>query len=168
MLCSNYLLGYLHVLDKIKDTGRVPGLVIVPRHKLDKVVGKSDTSLLVKDGSVGIRDKVGRDNVLVLVSEDALHLAFRRLLDGGADGLVRGTVLETARQVNDRHVDDRDTERHTSELSVEFGDDLSDSLGGTGARRDDVVACRASSTPVLLGGTIDSLLGGSDSCREKK
>ena len=50
---------------------------------------------------------------------------------------------------------------HIRELSVERGDDLSDGLGGTGGGRDDVVVDGTSATPVLVGRTIDGLLGGS-------
>ena len=150
------------MLDEVKDTGGVASLVVVPRNKLNEVIGQSNTGLLVKDRRVGVRDEVRRDDVLVLVSKDALHLALRGLLDGGADGLVRGTLVQTAREVNDGHVGGGDTERHTGELAVQLGDDLADGLGGTGRRGDDVVASGTATTPVLLGGTVDGLLSGSD------
>ena len=52
-------------------------------------------------------------------------------------------------------------ERDVRELAVERGDDLADSLGSTSGRGDDVVGDRTTTTPVLGGGTIDGLLGGS-------
>lgn len=51
----------------------------------------------------------------------------------------------------------------TSELAVKAGDDLADGLGGTSAGGDDVSAGRATTTPVLGGGAVDGLLGGSGS-----
>lgn len=45
------------------------------------------------------------------------------------------------------------------ELAVERGDDLADGLGGTGGRGDDVVADGTATTPVLLRGTVNGLLG---------
>lgn len=56
-----------------------------------------------------------------------------------------------------------DTESHTGELAVEFRDDLSDGLGGTSRRGDDVGGSATSSTPVLGRGTVNSLLGSSGS-----
>lgn len=44
------------------------------------------------------------------------------------------------------------------ELAVEAGDDLADSLRGTGGGGDDVVANRTSSAPVLVRWTVDGLL----------
>ena len=47
-------------------------------------------------------------------------------------------------------------------LPVELFDNLTDSLGSSGAGRDDVVHTRATCTPVLARGTIYSLLCSSD------
>ena len=156
------LLGHRHVLDEVEDTGGVSSLVVVPRNKLDEVIGQSNTGLLIKDRGVRIGNEITAHNVIVVVSEDALHLALGGLLDGGADGLVRGTLVQTAGKVNDGNVGGGDTERHTGKLAVQLGDDLADGLGGTGRRGDDVVASGTATTPVLLGGTVDSLLGGGD------
>ena len=161
MLCYN-LLGNGHVLDEVKDAGGVSSLIVVPRNKLDEVIRQRNAGLLVKDRGVSVRDEVRRNDVLVLVSEDALHLALRGLLDGGADGLVRRALVQTAREVDDRHVGRGDTERHTGQLAVQLRDDLADGLGGAGRRGDDVVAGGTATAPVLLGGTVDGLLGGGD------
>jgi len=47
------------------------------------------------------------------------------------------------------------------ELSVEGGDDLSDCLSSTGRGGNDVVVDTTSSSPVLVRGSVYSLLGGS-------
>ena len=150
------------MLDEVKDAGGVSSLVVVPRNKLDEVIGQSNTGLLVKDRGVRIGNEITAHNVIVVVSEDALHLALGGLLDGGADGLVRGTLVQTAGKVNDGNVGGGDTERHAGKLAVQLRDDLADGLGGTGRRGDDVVASGTATTPVLLGGTVDGLLGGGD------
>ena len=46
------------------------------------------------------------------------------------------------------------------ELAVKTGDDLADGLGSTGRGRNDVPIDGASTTPILVGGTVDSLLRG--------
>lgn len=46
-------------------------------------------------------------------------------------------------------------------LAVEGRNDLSDGLGGTGGRRDNVVANGTTTAPVFHGRTVDGLLGGS-------
>mmetsp|Transcript_17755 Transcript_17755/g.36891 ORF Transcript_17755/g.36891 Transcript_17755/m.36891 type:complete len:590 (+) Transcript_17755:215-1984(+) len=150
------------MLDEVEATLRVSGLVIVPTNKLDEVIGEGDSGLLVKDGRVRAGDKVGGDDSLVGVSEDALHGALGSLLERGADGLVGSSLLEAASKVNNRHIGGWHTEGHSSELSVEGRDDLSDGLGGSSGGRDDVVASGTSTPPVLLGRSIDSLLGSSD------
>jgi hypothetical protein len=53
-----------------------------------------------------------------------------------------------------------DSEGHTGELAVELRNDLTDSLGGTGGRWDDVGGGRSASSPVLVRRSIDGLLGG--------
>ena len=84
-------------------------------------------------------------------------------------------LLQRARQVNDRHVSGRHTERHAGELAVQVRDHLrasteqlsfrqisesgfaygkvcthlSDRLGSAGGRRDDVEARATATTPVL-------------------
>jgi hypothetical protein len=150
------------VLDEVEDAGGVSSLVVVPRNKLDEVVGQSNAGLLVKDRRVGVGNEIAAHNVVVVVSEDALHLALRCLLDGGADGLVRRALVQAARQVDDGHVGGGDAERHAGELAVELGDDLAHGLGGAGGRGDDVVASGTAPAPVLLGGTVDGLLSGGD------
>lgn len=58
---------------------------------------------------------------------------------------------------------------HIRELAVERGDNLADGLGSTSGRGDDVVANGTATTPVLVRGTIDGLLGsgrGVDGCHQ--
>lgn len=88
-----------------------------------------------------------------------LELAVGGVLDGLLDLVVRGTLLDTAGEVNDGDVRGRHTHGHTGELAVEGGDDLADGLGGAGGGGNDVLGCSTATTPVLGGGSIDNLLG---------
>ena len=47
------------------------------------------------------------------------------LLDGGADLVVGGVLLEPDGQIDDGHVGGGDTESHAGELAVELRNDLS-------------------------------------------
>lgn len=89
-----------------------------------------------------------------------LHLAFGSSLEGGLDLIVAGALLNAAGQVNNGDVAGRHTHGHASELSIEIGDDLADSLSGTGGGGDDVLGRSTAATPVLGRRTIDGLLSG--------
>mmetsp|Transcript_86431 Transcript_86431/g.129610 ORF Transcript_86431/g.129610 Transcript_86431/m.129610 type:complete len:345 (+) Transcript_86431:45-1079(+) len=158
-----HLFGLFHVLDEVKDTVGVSGLVVIPRNKFDEVVSKGNSGLLVEDRRVRVRDEVGGNNIFIGVSKNSSHRTLGGGLDGGADGLVRGTLLQSASQVNNGNVDGRDTEGHSGELSIQFRNDLSDGLGGSGGRRNDIVASGTSSAPVLLRRSVNGLLRGGDS-----
>lgn len=157
---SGILLG--DVADEVKDTARVSPLVVVPRDELDKVVVQGDTSLSIENGGVVVSVQVGRDNLILSVAENALELSLRGSLDGSLDFLVGGWLLQADGQVDNGDVLGWDTESHTGELAVELWDNLSDSLSGTGGGWDDVGGSGTSSSPVLVGWTVDGLLGGSE------
>jgi len=90
-----------------------------------------------------------------------LELAIGSLLDGSLDLVVGGTLLEADSQVHNRDVGGGHTHGHAGELAVKVGDDLADSLGGTSAAGNDVLSSTTTTAPVLGGGAIDGLLGGS-------
>lgn len=100
---------------------------------------------------------------MVSVSHDSLVCTLRGLLDDGLDLVVGSWLLQSTRKVDNRDIGSWHSECHTGELSVERWDDLSDSLGCSGGRWDDVVSGSSSSSPVLGGWTIDRLLSGSGS-----
>jgi hypothetical protein len=89
----------------------------------------------------------------------ALKRTISSLLDGSLDGIVRSSLLNAASQVNNGDVGGWHTHGHSGELSIEGGDDFSDSLGSTGARWDNVLSSGTSSTPILGRWAINSLLG---------
>ena len=64
-----------HVFDKVHHAVAVAPLVVVPRHKLHKVIREGDTRLGIEDRRARVADKVGRYDVFVGVAEDALQRA---------------------------------------------------------------------------------------------
>lgn len=138
----------------------VTPLVVVPGDQLDEVGVQGDTGLGIEDGGVVVTVQVSGDDVVLGVAEDTLELVLGGLLDDGLDLLVGGGLLNAAGQVNDGDVGSRDTHGHAGQLAVQGGDDLADSLGGTGGGGDDVLGRSTATTPVLGGGTVDGLLGG--------
>lgn len=150
-----------NVGQEVEDTAGVTPLVVVPRDQLDEVVVEGDTGLGIEDGGVGVAVKIGGDDVVLSVGQDTLEVTLRGLLDDSLDLVVRSTLLEADSQIDNGNVGGRDTHGHASELAVELRDDLADSLGGTSAGGDNVLGSATATSPVLGGGTIDGLLGGS-------
>ena len=148
--------------DEVNDLVGIAPFIVVPGADLDKLVGQGDAGLGVENRGTGIGIEVGGNDRLIGVAEDALQLALGSLLHGVADFLIGGGLGEVAGQVNDRNIGRRDAQRHAGQLAVEFGDDLADSLGGAGGRRDDVVSRRTAAAPILGGDAVNRLLGGGD------
>ena len=121
-----------------------------PRDKLDEVVVERDTGLGVEDRGLGGSDEIGRDDLVLGVAEDTLELlGLGSLLDDGLDLVVGSTLLDSDSQVDNGDIGGGNSESHTGEFTVELGDDLSDGLGGTGGRGDDVGGSASTSSPVL-------------------
>jgi hypothetical protein len=160
--CLSGDLGIDHgdVLHEVDNTARVTVFVVVPGDKLDEVGVQHDTGISVEDGRTEVTLEVTGDKGLIRVSEESLHVTLTASLDDGADLFVGGGLLELAGQVNNGHINGRDTECHTGDLSNKGRNDLGDSLGGTSRGRNDVARGSTSSTPVLTGRRVDDSLGG--------
>lgn len=148
--------------DQVNNTAGVAPLVVVPGDQLDEVGVQSNTGLGIEDGGASVTVEVSGDNLVLGVAEDTLELA---RLGGGLDGLldllVADGLLNAAGQVNNGDVGGGYTHSHAGKLAVEGRNDLADSLGGTSAAGDDVLGSRTATSPILRGGTVDGLLGGS-------
>ena len=103
--------------------------------------------------------EVGRDDSFVGVTEDALEFAFGSLLHCFADSFVSSRLFEFGGEVNEGNVRGRNAEGHTGELAVEHRENLADSLCSTRGGRDDVFEDATATAPVLLGRTVNGLLG---------
>jgi hypothetical protein len=98
-------------------------------------------------------------------AQRTLQRTLGSILDGLLDLVVASRLLEHAGQVDNGDVGGRDTHGHASELAVQAGDDLANSLRSTGAGRNDVLRSCTTTAPILAGGAVDSLLGSSfESC----
>ena len=147
-----------HERDQIDDTLGVSPLVIVPRHEFDKVVIEGDTSLGIKDGRVWVTNKVGGHDLILGITENALHGSLGCSLDGSLDLSIGSGLLETDDEIDDGDVVGGDTECHSGKLAVQARNDLSDGLGGSSGAGDNVGGSTTSTTPILGGGTIHGFL----------
>ena len=84
-------------------------------------------------------------------------------LHGGADFLVAGFLVQLNGQIDHRYVGSRNAECHTREFLVQLGDNNTDSLGSTSRGRDDVLEDATAAAPILVGRTVNGLLGGGGS-----
>ena len=149
-----------HIVGKIDKSVGVSPLVIVPGDDLDELWRELDTSLSIEDRGEWAGDEILGDNILIGETENALQGSLRSFLHLFADLLVGGTVLKSAGEINNGNVSGWDSESHTSELSIELWDDLSDGLGGTGGGWDNVGTGGSTSSPVFssLGWSINGEL----------
>mmetsp|Transcript_1324 Transcript_1324/g.2637 ORF Transcript_1324/g.2637 Transcript_1324/m.2637 type:complete len:394 (-) Transcript_1324:109-1290(-) len=148
------------MLHEVDNTAGVSPLVIVPGNKLHESGVEHDSGTGIENGRTGIRLKIGGNKGLVAVSKNSLHLSLGFGLDDGADLLVGGLLSKTASQINDRHINGRNTEGHSGKLSLEFRDNLGHGLGGSGGGGNDVSRGGTSSAPVFAGGRVNDGLGG--------
>ncbi|KAH3676692.1 hypothetical protein OGATHE_001181 [Ogataea polymorpha] len=151
-----------NVLKQVNNSGRVAVLIVIPGNELDEGWGQQDTGLGVEDRGSGVGHEVGRNDCLVGVSKDSSQWALSSLLHGGANVLVGGWLLEVDGQVNNRNIGGWDSHGHTSELTGQCRKDLSDSLGSTSRGWDDVTGSGSTTSPVLVGWTVNSLLSSGD------
>jgi len=147
------------VRQKVQNTAGVTPLVVVPGHKLNKVVVESDTSLAIDDGRVRVSIQVTGDEIVLGVCENALEFAFRSILQGLLDLIVSSRLLENAGKIDDGDVRGRNTHGHAGKLSIERWNNLADSLGCTSAAGNDVLGSSSATSPVLGRWAIDRLLG---------
>lgn len=159
-LCLDLGIDHGDVLHQVNNTGRVTVLVVVPSDELDESGVEHDTGLGIKDGRADVTLKVSGHKWFIRVSEEGLHVTLSTRLDVGANFLVSGLLGETSSQVNNGNINGGNTESHTGEFSLKFGDNLGDGLGGTSGGRNDIARGGTSSTPVLTRGRVDNSLGG--------
>ena len=127
--------------------------------------------------SRNLEHRTARYNGILSVAQNALHFGLGGVLDGFLDLVHRGTLSQTACQIDNRNIWSWDTESHTGEFAIqirnnlkkigilaaiifEFKSYLSDGFGGASRSRDDVLTSTTAISPCLGGGTVDSLLSG--------
>ena len=84
-------------------------------------------------------DKVLRHNGVVGVSKNTHQVSgLRCLLEGGEQFFLGASLLKLNGKFDHGDIGGWDTNGHTGEDTVQFGDDLADGLGGTGGGGDEV------------------------------
>lgn len=143
---------------KIEELVGVTPFVIVPRDDLVEVIGQTDTSLVIENGGSGVMHEVLRNNFFFSVTQDTLEFTLGGFLHGITDVSIRGTLFKSDGKINNGDVDGGDSEGHTGEFTLQFGEDETNSLSSTSGRRNNVGGGSSTSSPVLttLGGTIDN------------
>ena len=146
-----------------KNLVAVTPLVVVPGANLYEGLVQLDTGLLIEDGSTGIVAEVGGNHSLVGVTQNTLKLTLGSGLHSGADFLVGSLLGQFASEVHEGNVGGGNTQGHAGELTVQFGENLTHGLGGAGGGRNDVLQDTAATAPILLGRTVNGLLGSGSS-----
>lgn len=113
------LSGILRVLfssehEEVAHTAGVTPLVVVPGNQLDEFVIQLNTGGGIEDGGSSVADKVGGDNSLVGVLDDALERTIGGLLDGVFDLFVGCALVEADDEVNDGDIEGGNTEREAT------------------------------------------------------
>ena len=109
----------------------------------------------IEDRRVAVAGKVGRNDLIFGVRDDAFKRAVCGFFHRFADVFVRfvfvfaGSLFKLTGKIDDRYVGRRDAHRNTGEFAVERGDNFSDRFCSTRRRRDDIVVYGASASPVL-------------------
>lgn len=140
----------LHELDQVDDSARITELIVVPRDQFHEVVVQRYASFCVEDAGVIVADEIGRDNVVLSVSQDTFQRTVSGLLHFGFDSVVGSGLGESNRQVDHGHVVYRYTEGHASKFSVEGGNNLANCLGGSSCSGNNILCRTTAITPQLL------------------
>ena len=111
-LLTGILLG--SVDQEVADTPRVTPLVIVPGDQLDEVLVQLDAGSGIEDGGSRVADKIGGDDSLVGVFENALVLGLGSSLNDSLNLLVGGVLLEADDEIDDGDVDCGNAEGKTA------------------------------------------------------
>ena len=148
------------LLEQVDATVGIAPFVVVPGDEFEELVVELDARTGVKDAGAGVVDEVAGNDLVLGVAEDALEVGLAGLLHGGADLLVAGGLGSLNGEVDDGNGRGRHAEGHSGELALHLGADKGNGLRGSGGGGDDVDRCGAAALPVLLGRTVDGLLGG--------
>jgi len=138
-----------HKLDQLNAAGTIAIFVVVPGNKLDEIVRKSDASLRWRNGDHP-KSRSRQHHPLCSLHRMPFNSPSEAFLIAALDLIIRGGL----------DIGSRDTEGHSSELAIQLGDDLADSLGSTCGRGNDIGTCTTSTSPVLVQRTVDGLLSG--------
>lgn len=116
------------VVDEVDDTVGVTVFVVIPTDELDKVRVESDAGSGVEDGRVSGGGEIGGDDLIFGVVQNSGKLSFGGGLDNLLDLVQWGWLLSADGQVDNGDIWGWNTEGHTGEFSVKFGDNLKEKI----------------------------------------
>jgi len=151
------------VLDEHEDFVGIAPFVVIPRNDFDERVRQRNACAFVENRRAGIAEEVGRNNCVFGVAENAFEFAFGGFFHCRADFVVFRRFREIDREVNDGNVERRNAHGHTSEFSVEFGENFADRFRRACGRRNDVARSSTSTAPVFFRRTVNRFL-----CRRRR
>ena len=138
-----------NIFDQVNNSGGVTVFVIVPGNQLDELWRQLDTSGGIEDGSVSVTQEIRGDNGIFGVTQNTLHWTFSGSLNSLLDLVVSSFLCQLDSQVNNGNIDGWDSESHTGQLTLQFWQDLTDSLSSTGRGWDDVTGSGSTTSPVI-------------------
>ena len=74
--------------------------------------------------SRNLEHRTARYNGILSVAQNALHFGLGGVLDGFLDLVHRGTLSQTACQIDNRNIWSWDTESHTGEFAIQIRNNL--------------------------------------------
>ena len=159
----------VHMGHQVQDLVGVAPLVVVPGDELHEVVVQHDAGGLVEDAGLAEARQVRGNHLVRGVGDDALHAVVGGVLNGHADIVIGGMVLQPGGEVHHGHIVGGHPEAHAGHLALQLRDDHAYGLGGAGGGGDDVAQNTAACPPVPAGTGVHGLLlggGGMDGGHE--
>ena len=118
--------------NEVKNLVGITPFIVVPAYNFNKSRSQLNTGFGIKDRCTGIAQEVGRNNIIISVTQNSLQFTFGSHIPRSANFFKSSGFLEVDGQVNDRNVQSRNAERHTGQFAVQRRNNFADSLGCTG------------------------------------
>lgn len=86
----------------------VSPLVIIPRNDLVEVVVEEDAGTGINSGGGAVVNKITRNNFILSVCKDTLHIALSGFLESTKDFVLSGSLFGAEGQIDERNIGGRD------------------------------------------------------------
>src|SRR5262245_47681453 len=147
------------LLEQIDAATAITPLVVVPAHELEEFAVQLNAAAGVEDARASVVNEVGRDHLVLAVTENALEVCLACLLHSRANLLITCRLARPDGEIDYRHSWCRHPKRHAGELSLYLGTNQADRLGGTSGARNGINRGAAAALPIFPRRAIDNLLG---------
>merc|ERR1712232_418248 len=129
MLYYMFSLFRAHEDRKFDQSIRVAPLVVIPAHQLHEGIIQSNASANVDNRRCWICHEICGDHLLLGPIENTFHAARCSFLDLGYNLIHLRWLVQSTSQINHRHIWGGNSERHSSQLSIQGWQTFSHSLG---------------------------------------